>query len=144
MIHMNHMNHIVHLPRRSHLPVGRLCRNLVKKTKVPTYLPLPEGKKLRRKSKVPTYLPLWKGQKVHQNSKVPTYLPLWRVKKTLIFAKCEKWIKKLAFFFSSGIQVGANEKYKFLFHHLCFPPFVGVFQHELFFEIWQERQIDFR
>ena len=122
MIHIVHIVHIVHLPRRSHLPVGRLCRNLVKKTKVPTYLPLPEGKKLRRKSKVPTYLPLWKGQKVHQNSKVPTYLPIWRVKKTLIFAKCEKWIIKTSVFVLRGVQVGANEKKKkiitFVFRHL--------------------------
>ena len=100
--HFIHMTHIVHLPRRSQMQQRSRCRNLVKKTKVPTYLPLPEGKKLRQKSKVPTYLPLWKGQKVHQNSKVPTYLQIWRVKKKLFFAKCEKWIKKLAFFFASG------------------------------------------
>ena len=136
------MTRIVHLPRRSHLPVSRLCRNLVKKTKVPTYLPLPEGKKLRRKSKVPTYLPLWKGQKVYQNSKVPTYLPFWRVKKTLIFAKCEKWINKTSVFFLRGVQVGANEK-KVFFHHFRFPPFIWFFHNELFFEIFQELQIDF-
>ena len=74
-------------PHRSHLPVVRLCRKLVKKSKVPTYLPLSKGKKLRQKSKVPTYLPLLKGQKVPQNSKVPTYLPLSRVKKNTNFRK---------------------------------------------------------
>ena len=119
--HLIHMAHMAHLPRRSHLPVGRLCRNLVKKTKVPTYLPLPEGKKLRRKSKVPTYLPLWKGQKVHQNSKVPTYLPIWRVKKTLIFAKCEKWIKKTSVFFQEVYRWARMKKKSFFVITFVFP-----------------------
>ena len=126
--HLIHMTHMVHLPHRSHLPVGRLCRNLVKKTKVPTYLPLPEGKKLRRKSKVPTYLPLWKGQKVGQNTKVPTYFSIWRVKKTRFFAQREKWITKTSVFFPRGVQVGANEKKKFFFRHFRFPPLVGFFE----------------
>ena len=123
---------MIHLPRRSHLPVGRLCRNLVKKTKVPTYLPLPERKKLRRKSKVPTYLPLWKGQKVGQNTKVPTYFSIWRVKKTLFFAQREKWITKTSVFFPRGVQVGANEKKSF-FSSFSFSPIGRNFRKLAFF-----------
>ena len=73
---MLRMHRLAHSSTRSQMQQRSRCRNLVKKTKVPTYLPLPEGKKLRRKSKVSTYLPLWKGKKVHQNSKVPNYLPI--------------------------------------------------------------------
>ena len=134
---------MIHLPRRSHLPVGRLCRNLVKKTKVPTYLPLPEGKKLRRKSKVPTYLPLWKGQKVHQNSKVPTYLPIWRVKKTLMFAKCEKWIKKTSVFFKRCTGGREWKKKVFVSITFVFPHLFDFSTMSFCFEIFHELQIDF-